>query len=371
MDEKSFSGILDAIYDAATSLDRWPIALNRIGQAFGCSYVGLLDRNLRTMEGRASAVGIDLTGQREYFETWSKHDLLRLWTRTFRPGAVETDRQIVPHSIMLRSDYYNCFMKPYDMHTTLRMTLAVGRGFRKFISMARPASLEEYGNVEIEQCRRLMPHLQRAALVAQSVENSRLALNAFSEVWEQSARGILLLDRGGRILFANRASRAMAQPGKGLRLRREHIEAVDSDDNATLQRLIAGATGRLNQVDAARGGVLRLASASGRPGLSVAVSAIGGETSWASIVPAAFVLVTDPSAQPVPPDEMVRELFGLTSAEMRVAARLAAGDSPEHVARALGVSITTVRWHLASLYRKTGTGRQAELVRRLLAVPTI
>lgn len=371
MDEVSFSGILDAVYDAATSRERLPTALNRIGQAFGCSYVGLLDRNLRTMEGRASAVGIDLAGQREYFQVWSKHDLLRLWTRTFRPGAVETDREIVPQSIMLRSDYYNGFLKPYDMHTTMRITLAVGNGFRKFISMARPASLNEYGRAEIEQCRRLVPHLQRAALVAQSVENSRLALHAFSEVWEQSSKGILLLDGGGRILFANRALRAMARPHNGLRLSREHIEAVNSDDNATLQRLIAGATGQLNQLNAARGGVLRLASASGGPGLSVAVSPMGTETPWAGVVPAAVVLVTDPSAQPAPPDEMMRGLFGLTPAEMRVATRLTAGDSPERAAQALDVSITTVRWHLASLYRKTGTGRQAELVRRLLGVPTL
>jgi len=371
MDEASFSGVLDAIYDAATALERWPTALDRIGKAFGCSYVGLLDRNLRTMEGRASAIGIDLAGQREYFEVWSKHDLLRLWTRTFRPGAVETDREIVPHSIMFRSDYYNCFLKPHDMHTTMRITLAVGNGFRKFISMARPASLEEYGRVEIEQCRRLVPHLQRAAMVAQSVENSRLALNAFSDVWEQSAKGIVLLDSGGRILFANRAVRAMARPHNGLRLSRDRIEAVDDDDNTALQRLIAGATGRMNRLDAARGGILRLARASGEPGLSVAVSAMGSQTSWAGVVPAAFVLVTDPSAQPLPPDEIMRALFGLTPAEVRVAVRLTAGESPEHAARTLGVSITTVRWHLASLYRKTGTGRQAELMRRLLAVPTL
>jgi DNA-binding CsgD family transcriptional regulator len=342
-----------------------------LGQAFSCSYVGLIDRNLRTMEGRAIAVGIDQSGQREYFETWSKHDLLRLWTRTFRPGAIETDVEIVPRSIMLRSDYYNGFLKPHDMHTTLRITLAVGSGFRKIISMARPASLEYYGSPEVEQYRRLMPHLQRAALVAQSVENSRLALNAFSEVWEQSARGILLLDRSGRVLFANRALRVMARPEKGLRLSRERIEAVNDDDNAALQRLIAGATGQIDQLDAARGGVLRLASASGGPGLSVAVSAVGSQASWASVVPAAFVLVTDPGAQPLPPNEMIRELFGLTPAEMRVAMRLTSGDSPECAARALDVSITTVRWHLASLYRKTGTSRQAELVRRLLHVPTL
>jgi len=73
VDEPQFSLALDAIYDAATAFERWPAALDRIGQAFGCSYVGLIDRNLRTLEGRGTAVGIDPAGQREYFDTWSKH----------------------------------------------------------------------------------------------------------------------------------------------------------------------------------------------------------------------------------------------------------------------------------------------------------
>ena len=53
MDEPAFSLALDAIYDAATEFERWPVALERVAQAFGCSYVGLIERNTRTMEGRA------------------------------------------------------------------------------------------------------------------------------------------------------------------------------------------------------------------------------------------------------------------------------------------------------------------------------
>lgn len=371
MDEQSFSRILDAVYDAATAFERWPAALDQLGQAFGCSYVGMIDRNLRTNEGRASAVGIDLSGQREYFEVWSRHDLLRLWTRTYRPGAVETDREILPRTSLLRSDYYNCFLKPRDMHAVMRITLAAENGFRKFISMTRPTSLGEYGKADVEQCQRLMPHLQRAARVAQSVEDAGLTLMAFSDVLEQSARGVLLLDRAGRVVFANRSARAMAQDGSGLRLQRERIEASTRDDNAVLQRLIAGATGTMDRIDAARGGVMRLALNSDRPGLSVAVSPLAGMGSWSGRSPVAFVLLSDPRAASRRPEAMLRELFGLTAAEARVADRLMMGDSSERAAETLGVSITTVRWHLASLYRKTGTNRQADLVRLLLSMPAV
>jgi DNA-binding CsgD family transcriptional regulator len=33
--------------------------------------------------------------------------------------------------------------------------------------------------------------------------------------------------------------------------------------------------------------------------------------------------------------------------------------------------MSTVRWHMAALYRKTGTSRQAQLLRLLLSLPMI
>jgi DNA-binding CsgD family transcriptional regulator len=370
MEESTFSELLDAIYDASTAFERWPIALNRLGQAFDCSYVGLIDRNLRTMKGRAAAVGIDLAGQREYFEVWSRHDILRQRTAAYRPGIVETDQDIMPRSHLLRSDYYNGFMKPHDMHAYMRTTLSVENGSRKIISMSRPISLGDFEISDVKHYRRLVPHLQRAARVTQQVEDSKLLLTAFSDMLEQSPTGVLIVDGNGKLLFANRSARLMAQAADSFVLRRDRIEASDSQQDAALQRLIAGAAGRIDRVDAARGGVMRLPRKSGKPGHVIAAAPLGGLTPWVETGPVAFVLITDPDAAPVNASAVIRQLFGLGAAEARVAERLMMGDSPEQAAAALNIKTTTARWHLASLYRKTGTSRQAQLVRLLLSLPT-
>jgi len=43
--------------------------------------------------------------------------------------------------------------------------------------------------------------------------------------------------------------------------------------------------------------------------------------------------------------------------------------TPQQAAAALGIKLSTARFHLGALFRKTDTRRQAELVRLLLSLP--
>ncbi|TIM47104.1 MAG: helix-turn-helix transcriptional regulator [Mesorhizobium sp.] len=63
-----------------------------------------------------------------------------------------------------------------------------------------------------------------------------------------------------------------------------------------------------------------------------------------------------------PNPQTLQRMFGLTSAETHLALRLAQGDAPLDIARSWRLSRTTIRSQLASLFAKTETRRQAELV---------
>jgi DNA-binding CsgD family transcriptional regulator len=56
------------------------------------------------------------------------------------------------------------------------------------------------------------------------------------------------------------------------------------------------------------------------------------------------------------------DLFGLTSREAAIAMLLADGHGLEEIARRLRMAIGTARNHLKSVFEKTDTTRQAELV---------
>lgn len=112
----------------------------------------------------------------------------------------------------------------------------------------------------------------------------------------------------------------------------------------------------------------------------IAESRRSGETSWCLIErdtgrPAILlplianeragrtILVVVDLERPLRPQPAVlQRLFGLTAAETKLAISLTCGHSPTEVADEMEISRSTVRSQLASIFSKTHTCRQAELV---------
>jgi len=65
------------------------------------------------------------------------------------------------------------------------------------------------------------------------------------------------------------------------------------------------------------------------------------------------------------------ELFGLSAAEARLARALCHGDSLEEYATDQGLKLPTVKTQLRSVFAKTGTERQASLIRLFSGIPVV
>ncbi|MFC7552039.1 helix-turn-helix transcriptional regulator [Pseudoroseomonas wenyumeiae] len=81
--------------------------------------------------------------------------------------------------------------------------------------------------------------------------------------------------------------------------------------------------------------------------------------------------MTDPPGQPADLAGRLSQLFGLSPSEAEVAVALAAGLSPEDIARERAVQTNTIRGQIKSAMFKTGTRRQGELIRLLLSLPRL
>ena len=216
---------------------------------------------------------------------------------------------------------------------------------------------------------RLLPHLRQALEIAARFSDLSLQRDHACMVADATESGIFLVDWTGSILFCNQVAERILRHADGLRQRHGVLGAVHPGEARRLLRLMRAAAMRLDM----HGGGLRISRAEAGgfwgvvvlPAPSTLVSlALGPFNSGC-----ALIVVVDLAARPVPPEQRLAQMLGLTEAEARLAAALLRGHRPEDIAAERGVSIATVRTQLRSIFSKTGTRTQSELMRTLARVP--
>ena len=96
-----------------------------------------------------------------------------------------------------------------------------------------------------------------------------------------------------------------------------------------------------------------------------AITQVIDEASNAMADNASAIILVDLDSCAQPSLATLQQIFGLTSAEGSLAIAMVQGIAPDEIAERRSVSRTTIRTQLASVFAKTQTRRQAELVARL------
>ena len=83
---------------------------------------------------------------------------------------------------------------------------------------------------------------------------------------------------------------------------------------------------------------------------------------------AAMLFVVDPTAGSDVAGGLLRDAYGMTQAEVRVAISVASGLSIPETAGQLGLSRNTVKTHLAKVFALSGTNWQVDLARLIASI---
>jgi DNA-binding CsgD family transcriptional regulator len=209
----------------------------------------------------------------------------------------------------------------------------------------------------------LAPHIRRAVLVGKAIDHKTAEAETFAESLDAVSAGIFLVGADGRLMHANAAGRALLAAGKFLTARGGRLLASGRTESQWLETALLAATGRDPQ-SPSRAQSIPLASADGEQRVAHVLPLAGGAAPRVAATRAtAAVIVHRAGLKSPSAPEMVAKAYGLTPTELNVLlAIVEIGGVPE-VAEALGVASTTVKTHLGHLYAKTGTARQADLVK--------
>lgn len=175
--------------------------------------------------------------------------------------------------------------------------------------------------------------------------SSELALMALDHL-----RCAVVIVRGNsEVVLTNSAARAVLRQHDGLAVANGRLTA-QNDLTALIAR--AARTGQ--------GGPLQIYRPSGRRPFEAVVTPMGE---------AVAVFLSDPTDGAEPSAALIARMYGLTFAETRVTVLLMQGRSLEEASAELHIAKETARKHLRSIFEKTDTCRQSELVRLLVSGP--
>ena len=210
-----------------------------------------------------------------------------------------------------------------------------------------------------------MPLLQ-SAVAAQRRHSAMQALGgAIMNRYDRYHVGALVVDVDGYVIYHNHAARRHFDAGTGLVLRGGRLEAGLPAENALLLQSMRDMLAS-ELPDSHFLSSMFNASREGEMPLTLAISPYRAGAPGAGYV---TIMAYDPSRPDVNRKEVIQWTYQLSVRESELACALAGGESLESFAERTECSTESVRSLLKRIYRKTGTSRQAELVKLVLAGP--
>jgi DNA-binding CsgD family transcriptional regulator len=370
--EKQLQLLIPLIYDTTTSADALPDLLKALQRLFRARACGVATFNFQHREGLLDASsGYYPEYLNSYRDDYSRNDP---WLRNEElhrvPGIVHVGQELVPDAELTETRFYREWLEPQGLFYRLSAVLLREGASLCYFATLRGRKDSLFGFDKIRLCRTLAPHLRSAVQMRRQLAMLEVERNAAVEVLDRLPTAVVLCDPSGAPVIVNGAARKILAGDDGLVVRGGKLATRRQSETDALESLISGAASAARGAGDRSGGTLPVSRASGLRPFSVLVSPMRAP----SAVPghrriAAALFISDPESVTLTNEERLLQLYGLTRAESRLAAKLAQGRSLEEAAGMLNITTQTARGYIKRILCKTGTKRQVELVRLLLLSP--
>ena len=357
---------IEAIYAAGLDPDRWEGALALVAETVGgvgCSLEAIDRRTMRHRHFRAH--GLPSTLEIDYLAQYASVNPRWSLVVHQKAGDLGWDYRILAEEEMEKSPFYEDFLARVDFrYFAYGMLTATAEEFSG-IAIHRTRAQGHVEGPEIERLRELVPHVRQAFDLSRRVAEAGAIAQSLEQTVDWLADGVALVLRDGRIAYANRAFRIIADQQDGILVQAERIGFAGAAAKRSFDLALAR-VGCLRAGEAVAVATVDFAAPrpSEAPSYIVSVRPILDHESYGTQA-AAMVLIHDPLDRRSTATMVLRDAFGLTEAEAGLAHALQSGCSASDYARETGLSLNTVYTHLKRIKEKTGATRMAALVSRL------
>ena len=357
--------LIGLIYDAVERPEIWPTLLKQVADALRSTVASIANHDPVSLQGTLSVVhGADPQTIEDYDRKFGADNIYVKRARgRLLPGIAVHSGMLCTDQEVLRSDYYDNFLRPHDWFYLAGGAVAMDNDLASLFSVSRPRRKGQFNERELDLLRLLMPHLARASRMHQRLHT----LQSGIQVLDSISVGVLSVSASGKVLLANEYARTVLAQNDGLSLSRHGILEAGNRQNKSLALFLAKAAKTAKGSGFHAGGNLTIERRSGKRPYHCLISPTHSTTLTAgSEKPAAVIFLTDPEVHPRPHIEIMISAYGLTPAEARVASILSQGKSLDQACEELSIQHSTARTHLRAIFGKLGVRRQGELISLLL-----
>lgn len=365
--------IVGYLYEAASDVSRWEQFLRESCRYFDAHGANLLHLDSDNAELSVSlVVGFEHRSLEDQRQATRKQAELQGEDPRIAYSMVHQNKPFRCTDVMPAAEFhatriYRELLQPCGIEYSLMVQYSDTPGIFTGLAYLRSPRDQAFSEGDAERLGELVPHLRRALAIQRRMIRVDHQLQASYQVLETLPTGVAIADWSGRIEFANGAAREIFELHDGIVLREQQLRLATQDVRdellATMHRVAAGG----------EHAALTLPRPSGRPGFQCLITQLkpsqNRELPNLLSRPRVALYISNPEQPIETQEQLLQRMFGLTLAEAKVVERLVAGRTPEEVAEDNKVGITTVRSQLKSVFSKTGTSRQSELVQKVLTSP--
>ncbi len=360
----AYSRCIGLVYDCATDISRWPEALEHVSSLVRgvCGVIVLAEPHAGVTRFHRSW-NLDEDSAAIFYMNYAAANPLTPLFNRFSIDEPYNIPSVLPPEQWEASALYRDFGRPRGFHDCVGVTIL--RTPMRFASVwiATPPNTGYTGSRELQIMGLIAPHVRRSLAISDLLDAQTLTINNLEASLNALTPAVVLLDRQGRLIFANESASERGEFRTSLARTGNRVELADDIADSALRSMIENTAGLIEpRTLAVRGADTGVSFVHVLPLEHQSIRArIAQSAAFALFVtstPGAFVLSRDAWSG----------AFGLTTAEIRVLEKLVAGADVDRITRDLGIAMPTVRSHLSRIFDKTGTSRQTDLVRLALSL---
>jgi DNA-binding CsgD family transcriptional regulator len=365
---EQISALVGDIYDAALEPAKWVEVLEACAHFNQGTAASVFAKNVDQQGGTVFYQhGIDPEYASLYFNKYVKLDPSTSSQLLAQVGDIISTESYMTHDELRETRFYREWAQPQgwvDGVTAILQKAPLAVAMFTVFRHARDGVADDEMR---RRMRLLIPHVRRAVLIGRLLDAKQSEVAAFADTLDKLTAGIFLVDASGHLAHSNAAAQSLLSAGDLLSAVGSRIVTDDFAANALLQDAIMSARDGDGAIGA-KGVALPLTTRHGDDYVAHVLPLTSGTRRQAgrscSAVAALFVSKVGhhtPSAS-----EVIAARYKLTPTELRVLLAIVDVGGVPDVADLLGISPTTVRTHLGSVYAKTGVNRQADLVKLVM-----